>query len=301
MTNMSQGMEENNARCSLAAIIFEFGDALIGAGDLDPVYVALVGAQLPEPQLSRLLLSYLSFYHLGLAAWLSEHEGENYWAAMLTAAQNDEPSPLGGRWPRASERRHFRGAKCVKAVEWLRNKYPEPEAPVRSLLVGKTEKHVIERLAGGRCLGIGQVLKRPTCSTAPTGIRLYSIPTSACCTTSRARAWRYWPPSRVNRRGQSTIICSAISATAKHRLVSTGRAELPRSRPYFVNGSQRAAAVISSARIYKKCVTHCRVGGLQRRIYGAICRRCRCPCPRRRSDADGDVYNRIVLAAGSNQ
>jgi hypothetical protein len=59
---------------------------------------------------------------------------------MLTAAQNDEPSPLGGRWPRASERRHFRGAKCVKAVEWLRNKYPEPEAPVRSLLVGKTEK-----------------------------------------------------------------------------------------------------------------------------------------------------------------
>jgi hypothetical protein len=126
--------------------IYKFGDALIDSGDLDPVYCALYGAQLPEPQLGRLLLSYLAFYSLGLAARLSEHEGESYWHAMLVAAKNDTPSPLGGRWPRGGERRHFRGAKCINAVKWLRNKYSMPEAPVRSLLNCKTEKQVIERV-----------------------------------------------------------------------------------------------------------------------------------------------------------
>ena len=126
--------------------IFKFGDDLILSRDLDPVYCTLYGAQLSEPQLSRLLLTYLAFYHLGFAAWLSEHEGDGYWAAMLAAAKNDTPSPLGSRWPRGSERRHFRGAKCVRAVSWLQNKYQTPEAPIRSLLNCKTEKHVIERV-----------------------------------------------------------------------------------------------------------------------------------------------------------
>jgi Amino acid:DNA transferase len=126
--------------------IYEFGDALVHSRDLDPVYCALYGAQLSEPELSRLLLAYLAFYNLGLAAWLSEHEGDSYWAVMLVAAKNETPSPLGGRWPRGSERRHFRGAKCVSAVNWLRRNYLAPEGAIRSLLNCKTEKHVIERV-----------------------------------------------------------------------------------------------------------------------------------------------------------
>ena len=126
--------------------IFKFGVDLIHSRDLDPVYCALFGAQLSEAQLSRLLLGYLAFYNLGLAAWLSEHEGEQYWAAMLVAAKNETLSPLGSRWPRGSERLHFRGAKCVSAVGWLARNYPAPEAPIRSLLNCKTEKHVIERV-----------------------------------------------------------------------------------------------------------------------------------------------------------
>jgi Alpha-glutamyl/putrescinyl thymine pyrophosphorylase clade 2 len=55
-------------------------------------------------------------------------------------------SPLKGRWPRGSERRHFRGAKCIGAVSWLRNKFLTPEAPIRSLLNCRTEKHVIARV-----------------------------------------------------------------------------------------------------------------------------------------------------------
>lgn len=122
--------------------IYRFGDRLVRSRDLDPVYCALFGAQLSEAQLSRLLLAYLAFYHLGLAAWLSEHEGDSYWAAMLVAAKNETPF----RWLRGSERRHFRGAKCVSAVGWLRNKYQTPEAPIRSLLSCKTEKGVIAHI-----------------------------------------------------------------------------------------------------------------------------------------------------------
>jgi hypothetical protein len=126
------------------ASILAFGDELIATRDLDPAYCGLVDANLPEPQLARLLLSYLAFYDLGLAAWLSEHEGGDYWAAMLIAARNETPSPRGERWPRASERRHFRGGKCVAAVEWLRDTYSEPEAPIRSLLVAESEKAVMD-------------------------------------------------------------------------------------------------------------------------------------------------------------
>ena len=122
--------------------IHEFGAALIKTEDLDPVYGGLYRAQLPEPQLCRLLLAYLSFYNLGVAAWLSEHEGGDYWAWMETAAANETPAPPGGRWPRGSERRHFRGSKCIDAVKWFATRY-QPEVPVRSLATLPTEKLII--------------------------------------------------------------------------------------------------------------------------------------------------------------
>lgn len=128
--------------------ICDFGDQLIRTRDLDPLYVGLVGAGLPEPQLCRYLLAYWCFYHVGLAAWLSQAEGWDFWHFMLVAAKNlDEPGmrPLDvgvwpgvqspaklDRWPRAAERRHFRGTKCVRAVEWLRDN-GGPEDWVRSL------------------------------------------------------------------------------------------------------------------------------------------------------------------------
>ena len=131
--------------------IFEFGDELIRTGDLDPAYICLYGARLQPEQLERLLLAYLAFYHLGFAAWVSEAEGEDYWKRMETAAINTEPSPLGGRWPRASERRHFRGPKCVKAIHHLRRK--APEYWLRSLSECRSETSVIERVSGWPMFG----------------------------------------------------------------------------------------------------------------------------------------------------
>lgn len=102
----------------------EFGEGLIKTGDLDPVYVAIHGAHLGEDQRAKLLVSYWCFYHLGLAAWMSEHGNNAFWVQMLAAAENVQPSPVGGRWPRAAERRHFRGMKCVEAVEALADRSP---------------------------------------------------------------------------------------------------------------------------------------------------------------------------------
>lgn len=119
--------------------IQEFGDALIRTRDLDPVYVGLVGAKLDKPQLARWLLAYWCFYHVGAASCLSELTGNDYWLWMINAAANVNgpfAMKMGPdlRWPRAPERRHFRGEKCVHAVEWLRaQSIGVPEAPVMSL------------------------------------------------------------------------------------------------------------------------------------------------------------------------
>lgn len=119
--------------------VIEFGEALIRTGDLDPVYIALVNAArdgkgsvnpnypLAKPgQVQRLLLAYFCFYHLGVAAYISEYEGVEFWDVMEQAAEN-QMSPNGtdsaikfDRWPRGSERRHFRGGKCVRAVQNMR-------------------------------------------------------------------------------------------------------------------------------------------------------------------------------------
>jgi hypothetical protein len=121
-----------------------FGVQLIRTGDLDPVYVGLHKARLPIAQLERALLAYWCFYSLGFAAWVSEAEGKEYWDRMSRAAANTTPSHLGTRWPRATERRHFRGGKCVQTVDWLSQQ--EPEYWVRSLLDAKTEKEVMNRV-----------------------------------------------------------------------------------------------------------------------------------------------------------
>ncbi|KKK79832.1 hypothetical protein LCGC14_2829540, partial [marine sediment metagenome] len=49
----------------------------------------------------------------------------------MVAATNEQPPPLGGRWPRASERRHFRGYQATQAITELWDEYGEsPESMV---------------------------------------------------------------------------------------------------------------------------------------------------------------------------
>ncbi len=85
--------------------LWDFGRKLIDANDLDPVYVLLHRAKLEPVRLRRFLLAYWCFYHVGVASKLSTAEN---WTELGKEIQ-----------VRGAERRHFRGAKAIAALDWL--------------------------------------------------------------------------------------------------------------------------------------------------------------------------------------
>ena len=108
-----------------------FGRHLIQSGDLDPIYIALARASFDDDLLKRWLIAYWCFYHAGAACFLSSFQGYEFWTMLLTAARNEVETPVGGRWPRGHERRHFRGALAVSSVEALASRYgSRPETMV---------------------------------------------------------------------------------------------------------------------------------------------------------------------------
>lgn len=98
--------------------IVEFGRNLLSTLDLDPAYVAFTApGVLPGPEAqARWLLSYWCYYDVGLACWMSELEARRFWELMIIAARNEGAPPVGGRWPRGRERRHFRGQAAITAA-----------------------------------------------------------------------------------------------------------------------------------------------------------------------------------------
>lgn len=95
--------------------ILEFGRELIQTEDLDPVYVAIVKTDMANETKYRLLLAYWCFYHLGVSAFLAEQDGEDvFWRLMNMAAVNPD-----GKWPRGTERRHFRGDLAISSMSEL--------------------------------------------------------------------------------------------------------------------------------------------------------------------------------------
>ena len=113
--------------------IEDFGAQLLKSGDIDPVYIALNAMEWSEAQRNRWLVAYWLCYHPGAASWLSEQP--DYWGALAHAAANSDRVPAPGnigRWPRAPERRHWRGVAAVKSVEDLRVRYRQdgPQAMV---------------------------------------------------------------------------------------------------------------------------------------------------------------------------
>lgn len=107
-----------------------FGQDLIESNDLDPIYVALVSSQLEPDTLKRWLVAYWCFYHAGVASYLSEFTGKDFWGKFLIAAENVIPSPINKRWERGHERRHFRAANAIKAHAYLSGRYERPEQMV---------------------------------------------------------------------------------------------------------------------------------------------------------------------------
>lgn len=104
--------------------VIEFGKHLIESGDLDPIYIALDKLQLDPVTLNRWLLSYWCLYHAGTSSYLADAPtaGE-FWERLRLAAENTEAAPVGGRWPRGHERRHWRGANAIKSYTALLARY----------------------------------------------------------------------------------------------------------------------------------------------------------------------------------
>jgi hypothetical protein len=68
-------------------------------------------ARLDPFDLRRWLLAYWCFYDSGTASWISD-DPRAFWGRMAEAAGSKD-------YPRAHERRHFRGALATSSVDWL--------------------------------------------------------------------------------------------------------------------------------------------------------------------------------------
>jgi hypothetical protein len=115
-------------RYPLEPSIESFGRKLLASGDLDPLYIALHGANLGRDHLRRWLFTYWCCYHAGTACYISEKWGDHYWDMMRAMAANATLSPVGGRWPRGHERRHFRGDAAINAVDFYAKQWSQPES-----------------------------------------------------------------------------------------------------------------------------------------------------------------------------
>lgn len=110
--------------------IYSFGRQLIETGDLDPVYIVVHQAQLQPTDLCNWLLAYWCFYHCGTACWITDAKDvRSYWIRMQTAAASKD-------YARSSERRHFRGAAAISAIESLMLRKQTPSEIVAELAWG---------------------------------------------------------------------------------------------------------------------------------------------------------------------
>jgi hypothetical protein len=101
--------------------VHDFGRQLIATKDLDPIYVMLNAAELDWDTRARFCLAYWMFYHAGVAAACAEKD-KDFWGQVWTAQDL--------KWPRGTERRHFKGNASMNAIADLQACFPEPEKAV---------------------------------------------------------------------------------------------------------------------------------------------------------------------------
>ena len=98
----------------------EFAKCDVYTGDIDPTYWAMNRAtrEYGMGWTTRFCVGMLAFYHMGTAADAAEYEDELFWQHL----KRMYPTA-----PRASERRHFRGAAGLEALNLMEKMSPDPD------------------------------------------------------------------------------------------------------------------------------------------------------------------------------
>ena len=94
-----------------------FAKTLFKMEDADPGYMMLARANIPTEQKQRFMTGWVTFYNPGIAAAASEKEGAAFWQYLLDNYKTAK---------RASERRHFRGAQGMTALNGWRRQFKDP-------------------------------------------------------------------------------------------------------------------------------------------------------------------------------
>lgn len=102
-----------------------FTRKLFETEDSDPGYMAISRCGLPMAQRKRICVAWCAYYNLGIASEASQYTGKDFWKFLSRIYQTAK---------RNTERRHFRGAAGMLALqEWERD-FPQPEAMIDRLL-----------------------------------------------------------------------------------------------------------------------------------------------------------------------
>ena len=118
--------------------VFEFGEALLKTGDLDPLYIMLHESGIPLSVKKRFLLAYSCYYHVGAACYIAEKRS-TFHERMREADDK--------HFPRSAERRHFRGGTADYVINFLKETYPRPEDAV-DFLVGEEGDRSFKAVTG---------------------------------------------------------------------------------------------------------------------------------------------------------
>lgn len=133
----------------------EWGRRLIHTEDHDPIYSMLAAAEdegtLDRPTLKRWLFAYWCCYDAGVSSYLALKTGDEFWSVLRTAAENKiGPDVFGAnafeeRWPRAAERRHWRGDKASHPIDWAKHRKFTPEGLVDFMTINDKPGVVSQR------------------------------------------------------------------------------------------------------------------------------------------------------------
>ncbi len=188
-----------------------FGAALLATEDLDPVYVMLRNAALPEDQLAKWLLAYWCFYHCGVASKFAEMNDRGFWRNMHVAAVN-KPNI----YPRAAERRHFRACNAINGVSGLEREFLHSDTLIPWLRTFKSFERLSQKVQDWPQFGPWIAFKVCDMAQAVVGVELDLTGADLAIYSEPAKAARIWWEAQPGSAGATLTKQACINVAITH-------------------------------------------------------------------------------------